>query len=201
MNPKRSRYYTYIRPVIKNKAVRTYSSLIFSIITITIFLIYAIRPTVSTILSLQKSINEQKQIYETLNKKVADLTEGRKNYEAIDPELKTRLVDLIPYSPSIPALINSLNSLAKVSDASLSGIQFQSTELRQIPKTLDKNVSLQEIDFTFNAAGGYRELLTLLVNLRKSDRLINIQTITFNKPADGSLIMTVNGKSLFIKNK
>lgn len=201
MNPQRSRYYTYIKPVIKNKAVRTYSSLIFSIITITIFLIYAIRPTVSTILSLQKSITEQQQTYDALNKKVADLTEGRKNYEAINPELKTKLVDLVPYSPSIPDLLNSLSVLAKVSNASISGVQFQPTELQQTPKTLDKNVTLQEVDFTFNAAGSFNQLLNLLADLKKSGRLIKIQTVTFNKLADGTLIMTVNGKSLFIKNK
>lgn len=201
MNPQKSRYYTYIRPVLRSKTVRTYSSLIFSIITITIFLIYAIRPTLGTIVSLQKSIDEQKDILDKLNKKVSDLTEGRKNYESIDPELKTKLIDLVPYSPSLPSVINNINKLAAISQASLSGIQFQPTELQQPPKTLVKNVTLKEVDFTFNAQGTYTQLLNLLVNLKKGDRLVSIESVTFNKPVDGDLIMTVNGKAVYIKSQ
>lgn len=200
MNPRQSRYYTYIRPVLRNKTIKTYSSLIFSIITVTIFLIYAIRPTIGTIVSLQKSINEQKDTFERLDKKVSDLTEGRKNYEAIDPELKTRLVDLVPYSPSLPTVINSLNLLANISQASLSGIQFQPVELQQPPNTLVKNSSLKDVEFTFNAEGSYDKLLSLLVNLKKADRLINIDSVTFNKPQEGPLIMTVNARAPFLKN-
>lgn len=201
METKHSRYYTYIKPVLKNKTVKTYSSLIFSLITTTIFLIYAIRPTLSTIISLQKSINEQSAVLTKLNQKVKDLTEGRKNYESIDPTLKVRLVDLLPYSPSLPSLMNSLTILATESQSTISGLQFQPVILEKPIKTLSKDAALKEVDFTFNAQGSYSQLINFLNSLKRADRLINISSISFNKPLDAPLIMTVNAKSLYLKNE
>jgi len=201
MNPQgKSRYYTYIRPVLRNKTVKTYSSLIFSLVTITILLIYAIRPTLTTIVSLQKSIDEHREILENLNKKVSDLTQGRKNYEAIDPDLKIKLVDLLPYSPAIPSLINNLLTITNASNATVSGLQIQPIDMEKPPKTLSKDAQLKEVELTFSIQGTYAQSTHILQSLKNISRLIKIESVVFNKPVDSPLIMTVNAKALFIKN-
>jgi len=200
MNPKQSRYYTYIRPLTRNKFVRTYSSLIFSLITIAIFSYYAIRPTVTTILSLQKSIEEQNQILNTLKEKVGHLVSGKQNYENIPTDTKVKLTNLIPDNPALPQLINSLTYAADTAEASISGIQFQPVELENQKTQIIKEAELKEIEFTFNLQGDFPNLMAALTTLKRLDRLVTINTINFNQQAESPLVMSVSGKAYYLKN-
>lgn len=200
MDPKTSRYYTFIRPIFRNKAVRTYSSLVFSILTITFFGVFALKPTLSTIVSLQKSITEQQQLLEKVTQKADNLSLGRQNYDAIDPQIKLKLISLLPNSTSLPSLIDVIYSLAEENSASISGLQVQSIELVGNPNRIAKQAVVQEIEFSFNSTGSYSQLSQILSSLTKLKRLISIQSASFNKQQEGALIMTVNAKAYFFKN-
>lgn len=200
MNPKRNRYYTYIRPITKNKFVKTYSSLIFSLITVSIFSYYAIRPTVSTILSLQKSIAEQNRILSTLKQKVNNLVTGKSNYDSIPPSVKTKLADLVPDNPSLPGLIDTLTYAAQTSEATISGLQFQPVILENQSTTLSKTTSLNQVDFSLNVQGSFANLMKLLTAIKRTDRLVTITSINFVKPLDGNIVMSIIGKAYYLKN-
>jgi Tfp pilus assembly protein PilO len=201
MKPQFSRYYTYIRPILKNKTVKTYSSLVFSLFMVVIFSLFAIKPTITTIVALQKSIDEQEKLLEQIQKKGQDLELGKKNYDQIDSDTKLMLLGLIPNSTSIPSLIDSLSSLASSFDASMSGVQIQPVELQGSPSRLSKQAGLKEIEFTLSVQGSYIQLTDFLDALYRIDRLINIQTVAFSKQVDGGLTMTVNARANFIKNE
>lgn len=200
MNPKYSRYYTYVKPILTNKTVKTYSPIVFSIITITIFALYAIRPTVKTILSLQKSIYEQNQILTQISQKSKSLSEGRKNYQQIDPQTKQKLTFLLPDSTNVPKLIENIYSLARTRQATVSGLQIQPVDLDGPPTSLSKNAPLKEIEFNLNIQGSFKQTYDFLSELQNQSRLISIQSVTMNKPQDGSLIMTINAKAYYFKN-
>jgi Tfp pilus assembly protein PilO len=201
MKPQFSRYYTYIRPILKNKTVKTYSSLVFSLFMVVIFSLFAIKPTITTIVALQKSIDEQEKLLEQIQKKGQDLEVGKKNYDQIDSDTKLMLLGLIPNSTSIPSLIDSLSSLAASFDASMSGVQIQPVDLQGSPSRLSKQAGLKEIEFTLSVQGSYIQLTDFLDALYRIDRLINIQTVAFSKQVDGGLTMTVNARANFIKNE
>lgn len=200
MNPKRSRYYTYIRPITKSKFVKTYSSLIFTLITVSIFSYYAIRPTVTTILSLQKSIAEQNQVLNTLKQKVNNLVAGKGNYDNIPHSVKAKLADLVPDNPALPGLINSLTYAAQISEATISGLQFQPVVLENQSTTLSKTPSLNQVDFSLNVQGSFTNLMKLLAAVKRTDRLVTITSINFAKPLDGNLLMSITGKAYYLKN-
>lgn len=200
MNPQKSRYYTYIRPIMRNKFARTYSSLIFSLITISIFSYYAIRPTVTTILSLQKSIVEQNQVLQDLKQKVNSLVEGKKNFEEIPSETKSKMNSLVPGDPNLSGLINSLTFAAEDSEATISGLQFQPVELFPENNQLNKGAQVNQVDFTFNVQGDFNNLMRMLTTLKRLDRLVSISNINFTQPQDGSLTMSLSGKAYYLKN-
>jgi Tfp pilus assembly protein PilO len=201
MKPQFSRYYTYIRPILKNKTVKTYSSLVFSLFMVVIFSLFAIKPTITTIVALQKSIDEQEKLLEQIQKKGQDLEVGKRNYDQIDSDIKLTLLGLIPNSTSIPSLIDSLSSLAASFDASMSGVQIQPVDLDGPPDRLTKQAALKEIDFTLSVQGSYIQLTDFLDALYRIDRLINIQTVSFSKQIDGRLTMTVNARANYVKNE
>ena len=200
MGPKYSRYYIYIKPVIQNKIVKTYGSLVFSLITITIFALFAIKPTLSTIVGLEKSINEQEDVLAKLDTKALNLDQGRKNYLAIDSEIRTRLFSLLPDSTDLPKMITSIDLATTSNESSSSGLQFQPIELKANPKNLTKDSTLEKIEFTLNLQGSYNQLTTAFSALTKSDRLIEINSVNFNKQADGPLIMSINANAYFFKH-
>ncbi len=200
MNPKYSRYFTYIRPITKNKYIRTYSSLIFSLIAIIIFTLYALKPTIQTILSLNKSIDEQTQTLKQIKSKINNLTVGRSNFENLDSSTKQKIAELVPNNPSIPSLINQLNISATIAEATLSGIQFETIELDNNAKPLNKNAELKEITFTVTAQGEYAQLVAFLEELKRINRIIDFNHITFNKPQDGALFLSINAKAYYLKD-
>ena len=201
MDPSRySRYFTYIKPVLRNKTVRTYSSLVFSVITITVFALYAIKPTLSTIVSLQKSITEQNALLEQVNQKRSALEQGKQNLGKIKQETRDKLDSMLPTYSSIPSLIDTLNKLASENQASISGIQFQPIILETPPQRLNKNASLKEVLFTMNAVGTNASLTNLVNALNKADRLIIIDSITYNKPLDSPIVLSITAKAYYLKN-
>lgn len=200
MNPKSSRYFTYIRPIMRSKFARTYSTLIFSLITIFIFSFYAIRPTVTTILSLQKSITEQQDILSKVKEKVSQLSQGKTNYEDIDPQVKVKLENLVPDNPALGQLINSLNYAASQAEASISGIQVQEVELTGKSLETVRNPALTPIEFTLNSQGTYTNLMRLLTTLKRSSRLVSITSINFVQPPDANLMMSIHGQAYYLKN-
>jgi Tfp pilus assembly protein PilO len=199
MNPKYSRYYTFIKPILDNKSVKNYSFLTFSIFTSIIFAVFAIQPTVKTIISLQKSINDQQEILKQADIKYKNILKGKANYNALSPQVQTNINTMVPNYPTLPILISDLYSLASVNEASISGLQFQPIELPQKITTSQVAKEVKTLDFTVNIHGSYTHLADFLDTLGKLNHLISIDSASFIKPADGTLFLTVNAKTYYLK--
>lgn len=192
-----SRYFTYIQPVLRMPIVKTYGSLIFTIITMIIFILFAIKPTIETIVLLQKDQENQTEILSKLKQKITDLNQGRDNYDRIPPETKDKIETLVPKTPNLSGVISILEQSAQSSGASISAIQFQPLTIEK-PSESVIDSKLEEILFTFNVEGSYESLKGVLGSLNSSSRLISITNLVFNKQ-EGSLIMAVTGKSYYLK--
>lgn len=198
MNPRFSRYYTYIKPILRNTTVKTYSPIVFSIVTMFIFGLFAVKPTISTIISLQKSIQEQKQVLEKLTTKAENLSLGKSNYQNIDPATKIALNNLLPDKTDLPTLIDDLASLSNGLEASVSGLQFQPVNLVGQPVKLKKDAKLQRVDFTYNLQGTYPQFNEFLNRLANSKRLISVQSVTITRSGETGLLMSLNANAYFL---
>ncbi len=193
-----SRYFTYIKPVAKLPIVKNYGPTIFTLFAITIFIFFAIKPTVETILVLQKKIDDSNQVLEKATQKVNSLSLGKKNYDSLDQNITQKISAAIPDTVSLRSLIQNLEQSAKAHEASISALQIQ-------PLTVNTKVdqalgSLSEISFTFNIEGGYANLIEVLQDLKRSSRLISIDNLSLSKVAEGEgLIMSLSGKAYYIK--
>lgn len=192
------RYYTYIKPITRFPIVKTYGSVIFTLFIMTIFIFFAIKPTVETILILQKKLEDSNQIIEQLNKKTDDLTEAKKNYDNLSPQIKSRVEEAIPDRVNFSTLIQTIESVIKTYDSSISALQIQPVNL--VPKPEDKTGTISEIDFTLNIEGIYANLVSILQELRLSSRVMSIESVTLNKISEGGgLIMSIGGKVFYLK--
>lgn len=193
-----SRYFTYIKPVIRLPIVKNYGSTIFTLLTITIFIFFAIKPTVETILVLQKKLINSEEVSQKVTQKTNNLSLAKKNYDNLDQNIKNKIAAAIPDTVQLKSVIQSLEQTAKIHEASISALQIQ--PLVVDTKTDNQIGSISEISFTFNIEGNYQNLILLLQDLKTSSRLISIDSLSLSKVSEGSgLIMSLSGKAYYIK--
>ncbi len=193
-----SRYATYIKPIGKLPIVKNYGPTIFTLLTISILIFFAIKPTVSTILVLQKKLADEEEVLQKVTQKVNNLSLGKRNYDNLDPNIKEKISAAIPDSITLKSVIQALEQAAKTHQASVSALQIQ-------PVVIDTKVegqvgSLAEVSFTFNTEGDYKNLIALLQDFKVSSRLISVDSLSISKISDGtSLIMSLSGKAYYLK--
>lgn len=192
-----SRYYAYIKPVTNIPIIKNYGSTIFTLIIMIIFIFFAIKPTVETITVLQKKLADSQQVLNEINTKVQNLSLGKENYDQLDPTIKNKIKSSIPDNITFNSLVSGLEQTALKNQASISALQIQ--PLVAITKTSDVG-TLSEIDFTFNVEGGYQNLISLLQELKGSDRLISVERVVLSKLEAGQgILMSISGKAYFLK--
>lgn len=177
-----SRYATYIKPLTRLPIIKTYGSTIFTLFTITIFIFYAIKPTIETILVLQKKLENSTKVLEKVNQKSKDLSLAKQNYEQLDQTIKDKIETLIPDTVTLKSIIQSLEQTAITHQASISALQIQPLT---VETKSDKLGTLTEIGFTLNTEGEYQNLILLLQELRSSPRLISIDSVSVSKLSEG----------------
>ncbi len=192
-----SRYYTYIKPVTKIPIVKTYGSTIFTLLIIIVFIFYAIKPTVETILVLQKKHDDSTVVLDRVNQKARNLSEGKTNLENLDPAIKSKIDNLVPDTVNLRSLIQNLEQTALLHEASISALQIEPLVVET--KESITLGSLTEVKFTFNLAGEYSSLISVLEDLKKTSRLISIDNLALSKSEESAIIMTISGKAFYIK--
>lgn len=192
------RYFTYIKPITGLPIIKTYGSVIFTLVAVTIFVVFAIKPTVETIIILQKKLADSNQIVNKVNQKAQRLSQGKENYQNLDQNIKNKIQSSIPDTVELKSVIQILEQSAKANQASISALQIQPLVL----ETKQENTvgSLAEVAFTFNVEGAYKNLIALLQDLKTTSRLISINRLTLNKVGEEkTLIMSISGKAYYLK--
>lgn len=194
-----SRYYTYIKPVTKLPIVKTYGSTIFTLLIIMVFIFLAIKPTVETIVVLQKKLSDTSQVLEKINKKATDISLAKQNYDNLSDDIKDKIAVAIPDSVQLKTITQTLEQIAKLHEASISALQIQPLVI-EAKSSENKTHTLSEINFIFNLEGTYINLTSILQDLKVSSRLISIDSLSLSKLSDGSgLVMSVTGKTYYMK--
>lgn len=193
-----SRYFTYIKPVMKMQIMKTYGSTIFTLLVMAVFIFFAIKPTLETILVLQKKLVDSNQVRQKVNQKADNLILGKQNLDKMDPSIRSAISQAIPDNVSLKQVFQTLELTAKANEASISALQVQPLVLET--KENNQLGTLAEVSFTFNVEGEYRNLILLLQNLKSSARLVSIDSLSISKSSEGGgLIMSISGKTYYIK--
>lgn len=194
-----NRYYTFISPILKNRLVKNYAPPTITILIMIIFIVFAIKPTLETIFVLQKKVTDAKEVLQKLDQKTKDLNLAKQNYDNLDMSIKNKIQQTIPDNVTVRTIAKSLEESAQRNEASVSALQLQSFTLEQEKEYSVEN--LAEIEFTFNTEGSYPKLLSTLEDLKSTNRLLTINSVSFHTSGgEGQgLVMSISGKTYFIK--
>lgn len=199
MKPNSARFYTYVKPILRNRMVKDYTPLVFSLLTSAFFIYFAIRPTISTIVTLQKTLDQQKETLASVKKKTEDITLARKNYQGLSQEIVNNLKNLIPNTQNPTFIIDNVTYLSRQNEATISGVQFQPMTLQPPPSKLTTLGTVSEVEFTVVYQGEYDDLITILDQINRANRLIRIESVSLNQSEDTPLTMSINAKAYYFK--
>lgn len=119
-----SRYYTYIEPVVKSPKSQAYSMMILSLFAIAFFGVFAIRPTILTIISLQKEIEQATIINDKLAQKLKALTAAQDTLNRLGDK-KNLLTQALPPTPNLALLLRFLEDAANSSSVKIQNLQMK----------------------------------------------------------------------------
>jgi Tfp pilus assembly protein PilO len=180
---KPSHLYQVIQKTATSRQGRAYGTLAFSILVAAFFSIFAIEPTVLTILSLRRQTSDFQLVDEQLKAKVDTLSRLSYTYKTLETDLPV-IEAAIPTRTSLSDVISSLSEAATQSNVNLArfsidGLLFSST----LTSTKSKMIipQLMTIKFSATYGGSYESLLQTLVDLSRLNRLIQIDSISLTQ--------------------
>lgn len=188
------RYFVNISQFYRQKKVRVYTELVLSILTVTFFLYFAIKPTLTTIAVLFKTIKDQKLVVEKLEDKVNALNLAQKQFLAVESDLY--LVDqALPKDPHLSTLAKELEALARRTKVTIGTIQFNQTTLRGEPPAESQTT----VKFSLAAGGNYLNLKDFLQSLSSLRRIILVQSFSFKtgKVEKEALNLNINADAYY----
>jgi Tfp pilus assembly protein PilO len=221
------RYLSKIKEIYqKREDVKVYTGLILSLLTISFFGLFAIKPTLSTIASLVKEIKDKREINLKLQEKINALTQAQSELLLISDELYL-LDESLPSKPNLAFFINQLEVMAKKNSLKINSLSFSpivffgQQEAVKAKKETQEDVDLpsqekppqkaestqaksltkpsyQENTFSLQLAGTKTDLRKFLESLENSRRIIKIEKISLTFEKDQNWNLAIGGKIFYL---
>jgi Tfp pilus assembly protein PilO len=199
--------------MVKTPVIRAYFSLIASLFALSFFGAFAIRPTVNTIVELQKKITDASFTNQKLQEKINALSEAQTQYSLVQADLPI-VFSALPKDPDFSSLLKQIENIAVASGVSVTGIQFQSVLLFDTKKTestlsaltqtisqeqtnpslaaVPPSLDLTPISFSLSLRGGYPNIKAFLTSLSHLSRLIDVNSFNISNSQSGIAELTIN---------
>lgn len=187
------RYFEFID--FKEERTQKFTTLILTLGALSILGLFAINPTISTIIKLQKEIDDSKFVDSKLSEKINNLSSLQKEYESLKNDLPV-VFAAIPRNPEIPLLVAQVQAAASNSNVALINIQTFEVEIEKpkVPK------EFSSYSFSLTADGSYNNLLNFLSTVSNMERVVAVDIISLTrKTGDANLQLTFKGRAFFNK--
>ncbi len=183
--------------------LKIYLELILSISTIAIFSVFAIKPTILTIIDLNKEITQKEETVSKLEEKITNLQSANTILQK-EAERLILVDQAVPNVADPEQLIKQIEYLASIKNVQL--LNFSTSDVTLIGKNeTKKKVSelenlpdnADEIPFNISASGSYKNLIEYLKILEFQRRPIKVDSVAFNTSTTDSgkiLTMTLTGR-------
>jgi len=213
MNPNRQlqfwrKRYAEVTPLLKTRRVQAYTMIVMSLFTVSFFGMLAVRPTLETITTLQKQIEDRTLINQKLEQKINALIIAQAEYQKIAGDIPA-IYNMLPQQPNITSLIIKLEEVAIAQGVSLTNLDFNpvtvfgTNDVTQVPAASSaaetKDVLAAEafavvpLSFSITFTGGYQELVNVITQLTRMNRIVTIESADIQSNID-----TVQGGTLTV---
>ncbi len=169
-------YLIALLPRLKEKRVQNFTTLALTLVTFSIFAVFAISPTVGTITDLQKQIEDNKFVSNQLQQKITALSLLQDNYLHMQGQLPA-VFSAIPTTPDITLFLGQLQALAVISGATVERVQTLPVDL----SATGPGAFYSSFSFAIDVDGSAESTQQFLKNLTSLSRLVTIEAISYGK--------------------
>lgn len=195
---KKDKYQKYIEliPELKSEKNEKMVMIILTILAFIVLGVFAVKPTISTIVSLQKQLEDSRFYDSKLQEKIDNLAKLDKQYSTIQNDLPL-VYDAIPKTSQIATLAASIKTISDSSNVSIKNLQIQNVAIDNKTVATKKYSSF---DYNISSEGNYQNLMTLADNLINFQRILTINSVSIVKSTvltETTLQININGNSFF----
>lgn len=181
-------------PDFKEERTQKFTSLVFTLIAIAFFGMFAINPTIGTIAKLGKELEDNIYIDQQLQTKINNLSLLQQSYSSLENDLSI-VYGAIPQNPEIPNLVGQIQAVAKNNNLTVTGIQV--SEMDMDKEGIKKYTSF---NFNFSADGTLRDISGFVSEVVTLQRIISVNVISISQQGDeGLLRLALRGTGYFKK--
>jgi Tfp pilus assembly protein PilO len=200
----RERYHRYrryvggLRSLYEKKQARVYSSIVASILAVTFFIFFAIRPTFVTIAKLLKEIEDKRIVAEKLEDKIQALNLAQAEYQRLEKQLFL-INEALPEKSNPSLLIKQIETTVRKNQVEFVSFQVKGTPLKKAIPEGEANKEGQKVAFNLIVKGEYPQLKAFFDNLSFLRRLIYIAPVDFKaNPKKGSISLQLEGEAYYL---
>lgn len=187
--------YLELLPNLKQEKAQKFTSVVLTFVALSFFGLFAINPTISTIVRLRRELNDNQFTETQLTQKINNLSSLGGQYQLLEADIPYVTASM-PKDPQISLLVAQLQSVAKDAAVDLSELKTLQVEVTT-PKTTQKKFS----SFTFSlvAEGGYNNILKLIDSISNMQRVVSLDIIAINRKSDqsGTIQLGLKGTAYF----
>lgn len=197
-NLKKDEYHKYLElmPDFKQEKTQKYITIALTLIASIVLGIFALGPTLSTIASLQKQLEDDTFVEQKLREKINNLSVLQQKYASLEKDLPV-INDALPKTSQIPLLTAQVQAIANESNVRITNYQTFEAEVSHQAVSTKKFASY---NFTVTTQGTYQDMTVFLDKIVNFQRIVAIDSITITKVAGlntTDLKLTVKGIAYF----
>jgi len=198
-------YFNNFQVIAKRKDLRSFGELSLTLLVISFFVFFAIKPTLVIVAGLTKEIKEKEQTSQNLQKKIASLVAAQQEYSL--NQNRFYLVDqALPETPDFPLLILSVEKEATASGVTLESISITKIEIKTPDKANPDRTEVPSFEFSSSVTGSYENLKLFLSKVESLRRVLSLDTINFGKTKStqkesSKIILNISGQVNFYPRK
>ncbi|MEK7571163.1 MAG: type 4a pilus biogenesis protein PilO [Patescibacteria group bacterium] len=196
LSARRYREYLKLLPDFHKENTKLLTMLIFTFLAMSFFGIFAINPTLTTIVELQKQLQDSEFTVEQLRTKINNLSSLQQQYAQIESDLSL-VSAAIPENADVPIATGQIRALAKEHKITITNLRVNEVLLAS-PKLHDAQIA--SFVFTMEASGAYEDMMQFSNALTKLRRIITIDSLAIGKDTQSNnLLLQIRGREYFKK--
>lgn len=191
---KYEKYYKDILPYLKKQKNQEYFAIILTLGATIFFALFAINPTISTIVKLRKEIEDSKFVESALNKKVNNLSSLSTEYSVIQSDIPV-VLDAIPEQPQAPTLVGQIQTIAQGSNVVIEKLDVSEVGLNETGASTSSKFS-----FELTGTSNYESVDRFISELITMQRIVSLEKISLTKSSDSeTLQLDIKGSAYYKK--
>ena len=193
--------YKDLIPLFKEEKTQNFTTLVLTLVAFSVFGLFAINPTIATIVNLKKQISDSKFILDKLEEKLINLQILQQKYSLLLNTDIPIIYNAIPQNPTVPLLAGQLQELIIENNLTINRLQFLQVELAVAKNaTTLAIISTDNGSFAFNldVVGSPSNITNFISQLVNFDRIVTIDTLSITKDSKtGENTLSLRGKAYF----